>query len=684
MPWFGDRIRSFVAVMAAFQEVFCWFLHPCSSMNEQAFKLSALTGLSFHSYPARCLRYWNLVVAIWVAIFCPLDVAFVVTAAHPWLEQIHLVVYCSFGVNILLHFTQSFVDEVGSEHDNLGAICSHYLTTGFVWDLIATFPYYLFIAPTDVGFNTGSVCGSPDDVVHFTAAGMRLPLLLSIRHCMGYRGTLRNSRLFKGSMLVVVFFYSSHLAGCIFFASGLRSVKGIEHESWVRISGLVDFETSDLGPTTITYLENTYGLYVNSMYWAFTTLSTTGFGDILPVDNISRLVATFVIIYGLYMNASIAGHVYTMLLEADNEEDRVLKVTEELDRWLSKSESNQSSNGESTAKEFIFMYFSQLWKSDMIFDIQKSFGAILPESRRTICAQMYVDSLNTVPFIHEIEDNLFKRTMCSHVLYDFAMPGDVLCAPGINDSNFMLIISGNAAIVQDNLEDVVVRLYPSDTLNNHVLWGSVAPDVPVIAISETRTEFLYMPKSSAQALSQQFPRIFEAARLRLEKHNIGMIFESGGAAAKQEMRQVQHEMSEIASEIRSLEKMRHVPTAELDMIQRATHQMPSFCSKLAHKTIEHGRPTANLFEDSMKSALQAMQESPFLQSSSLDGFGRMIAHVIPYKDPSSGQFGADDVSVTEKPKAVAGSGSRYGAASKRWKTVVRNFLNASRFSGVER
>jgi len=45
MPWF----RSFVAVMAAFQEVFCWFLYPCSSMNEQAFKLSALTGLSFHS-----------------------------------------------------------------------------------------------------------------------------------------------------------------------------------------------------------------------------------------------------------------------------------------------------------------------------------------------------------------------------------------------------------------------------------------------------------------------------------------------------------------------------------------------------------------------------------------------------------------------------------------------------------
>ena len=30
MPWFGDGIRSFVAVMAAFQEVFCWLLYPCS------------------------------------------------------------------------------------------------------------------------------------------------------------------------------------------------------------------------------------------------------------------------------------------------------------------------------------------------------------------------------------------------------------------------------------------------------------------------------------------------------------------------------------------------------------------------------------------------------------------------------------------------------------------------------
>ncbi|MBV9234365.1 MAG: cyclic nucleotide-binding domain-containing protein [Xanthobacteraceae bacterium] len=42
-----------------------------------------------------------------------------------------------------------------------------------------------------------------------------------------------------------------------------------------------------------------FGTLVNSLYWAVTTLTTTGYGDIVPVTPLGRLIAGFVMISGL-------------------------------------------------------------------------------------------------------------------------------------------------------------------------------------------------------------------------------------------------------------------------------------------------------------------------------------------------------------------------------------------------
>ena len=42
-----------------------------------------------------------------------------------------------------------------------------------------------------------------------------------------------------------------------------------------------------------------FGTLVNSLYWAVTTLTTTGYGDLVPVTPLGRLVAGFVMISGL-------------------------------------------------------------------------------------------------------------------------------------------------------------------------------------------------------------------------------------------------------------------------------------------------------------------------------------------------------------------------------------------------
>lgn len=625
--------------------------------------------LNSQSRAAKFIGHYVTFLVICASVFYPLDVAFLISSTYQWLNTLHFIVYLSMGMSILLQFFTSFIDETGSEHENIQEIWAHYLKTNFVWDAVASFPYYLLIVPENMRIMSENVLGSKEEVAQFIAAAFRLPLLMMILRLFQHVGSIRKSAVLKGVLIVTVFIYSCHVAGCIFVASGLRSVKGNEQLSWLSIAGFVSFETSD----TISYKESTFGLYVNALYWAFTTLSTTGFGDICPADNFSRIVTIVVITCSLYMNAAIAGHVYTTLIESENHDDRILKVSKELDRWLDKSGSDETQKHD--PKDDILKYFSQLWKSDLIFDVGGSFSSFLPETRMSIASQIYLAKIQKVPFLHEIEDSSFKDHFCSYLMYDFAMPGDIICGLGINDDNFIIIVSGTGAILGNSLGNVKMRLNSNDTLNNHVLLGSTEPDNSIMVIAEMRTEYLFLKQDSAQEISKLFPRVVESIRQRLDNRQI-----DSSSQVNEEISSFK-DLTVIASEIQSLEKMRHVPSSDLHLIRRASDKMPLFCRKIALQAVEIAKEPSIVFESSMRLALQAMKEA-FVDTNSSDNFTKLPEPTQLFTDPSKYVFSSHDDTI--ETGAVPDSGNRYGAASKRWKMVVRNFMNASLFSGTER
>lgn len=52
-----------------------------------------------------------------------------------------------------------------------------------------------------------------------------------------------------------------------------------------------------------------------SMYFAFTTLSTTGLGDFYPVSDIERLVGAFLLLIGVALFSYIMGELLSMLVK---------------------------------------------------------------------------------------------------------------------------------------------------------------------------------------------------------------------------------------------------------------------------------------------------------------------------------------------------------------------------------
>jgi voltage-gated potassium channel len=59
----------------------------------------------------------------------------------------------------------------------------------------------------------------------------------------------------------------------------------------------------------------------DAIWWALVTVTTIGYGDKFPVSNEGRLIAGFLIVFGVIMMATITAALAAWILEQQVEED---------------------------------------------------------------------------------------------------------------------------------------------------------------------------------------------------------------------------------------------------------------------------------------------------------------------------------------------------------------------------
>ena len=266
---------------------------------------------------------WDLVVMLLIvysAVTVPVRVCFA-SDAEGWLWYFEVAMSFAFLFDLSLNFRMAYHrdGERGELVTGRREIAIRYLSGWFWIDAPSSLPVEVIelLLPDDVDTSNLALLRA--------LRVFRLVRLLKLLKLDALLGRLEelldvNLRIVKLVFLVVKMFFVAHLLACGWFYVATHSPGG---ESWLTT---YDDGSAVDGPLSRQYLF--------SLYWAFTTLTTVGYGDITPTNDTERQFATVALLAGAFVFAYILGDISSLLATLDRQASLVEEKMDAVKEYL--------------------------------------------------------------------------------------------------------------------------------------------------------------------------------------------------------------------------------------------------------------------------------------------------------------------------------------------------------------
>eukprot|EP00441_Pelagodinium_beii_P037253 CAMPEP_0197645090 /NCGR_PEP_ID=MMETSP1338-20131121/17851_1 /TAXON_ID=43686 ORGANISM="Pelagodinium beii, Strain RCC1491" /NCGR_SAMPLE_ID=MMETSP1338 /ASSEMBLY_ACC=CAM_ASM_000754 /LENGTH=1465 /DNA_ID=CAMNT_0043218587 /DNA_START=123 /DNA_END=4516 /DNA_ORIENTATION=+ len=216
-----------------------------------------------------------------------------------------------FLIDLVLSFRTAFIDAEGVQNTIPVVIARNYMTGWFAIDFLSTAPIDRIVE--------AAVGSSGSSRIVKLARFVRLFRLMKLARMLKLFKVLEMAEssvevspvVIKLVVLCLNVCFLAHMVACVWHAlstfkiadedckSGLIGCEGgQEATSWLALCGSgMDVDEQK---------------YVAALYWVFTTMTTVGYGDIFPMNNLERAFAVCVMIFGATVFGYIVGSVAEM------------------------------------------------------------------------------------------------------------------------------------------------------------------------------------------------------------------------------------------------------------------------------------------------------------------------------------------------------------------------------------
>jgi len=202
-------------------------------------------------------------------------------------------------------------------------------------------------------------------------------------------------------------------------------------------------------------------LYLRSLYWCISTITTIGYGDITPTNNAQVLYAIAVMIFGVGMYGYVIANIATIIANLQPARTRYLANMEKLGAFM------RSRDIPPALQRKIRDYYGYVWEHRLGYDESSIVQGLPPGLLVEVSLFLKRDIIQKVPFLRGASDDLIKEIalVMQPVVYT---PGDVICAAGAAAADMFFIGRGRCDVLGEDGHAVIA------TLRDGEFFGEVA------------------------------------------------------------------------------------------------------------------------------------------------------------------------------------------------------------------
>lgn len=454
-------------------------------LDEQARERAKLAKLHLFHPTSPCRTYWDVLLAVFVLysiLVVPLRIGFELQApSDSFIFWFEVAIDFFFIVDILVNFRTSYARADGRMEKSYQNIAWRYARTWLPIDFTSSVPIDLILFVWEA--STGSTDGQAKEIkITKVIKGLRLMRMMKLLRLLKITKYLKtaqeelqvNPAVVELLALGVKTIFLMHLAACawnwcavVFLPASMHDFSLDEinanmtlaevrarraMDTWLQYFASLDSE----GLLTITEWPTPFESYSAAIYWAVTTMSTIGYGDIKSITNVERVVSIVTMLVGSVIFGIVVSGMQTLMEQINSVRHRAQAKLDNVKAMLKERDVPRELIRKTT--QYYHHFLSECYDAETE---QRILDELAPPLRTEVLLFLNADTVESIHFFRG-QDSTFIVSVCKMLKACFFSPQDWIFKEGEVGLEMYFMQMGNVQMIcYVNNQEVVLEAFSS-------------------------------------------------------------------------------------------------------------------------------------------------------------------------------------------------------------------------------